>query len=422
MTNNAPIDVTDLFGVKDLVAVVTGGGSGIGLMIAQALEANGAIVYILGRRKETLDKTASTSRHGNIKPIQADVTNKKDLERAVEELTAAHGFVNVVIANSGITGPGLEGLPANPSLSQFREKLWSTSSDEFTNTEKLWSTSSDEFTNTFAVNNTGVFNTVAAFLELLDAGNKRGHVQQRSQVIATASVASFNRQPLAGYAYSSSKAGVVHLMKVFSTALVPYDIRSNIIAPGFYPSEMTEGLLTKQGDKPWPKSVIPEERPGDIQDMAGAVLFLVSRAGGYINGNVLLTDGGRVAVVPSSSSGQRRPHCLPAPQASKRITVVAPDLIDPPGNRKLPFSKAPGPRCPRGRQMQKDAPMDGEDWQMRDAAGSNGVAGPQPPPDQGPSVNGTTSSDEEYDEGYDEEYEDCAVVVNFQQDVVMMIG
>ncbi|PNH53406.1 hypothetical protein VD0002_g2967 [Verticillium dahliae] len=260
MTNNAPIDVTDLFGVKDLVAVVTGGGSGIGLMIAQALEANGAIVYILGRRKETLDKAASTSRHGNIKPIQADVTNKKDLERAVEELTAAHGFVNVVIANSGITGPGLEGLPANPSLSQFREKLWSTSSDEFTNT--------------FAVNNTGVFNTVAAFLELLDAGNKRGHVQQRSQVIATASVASFNRQPLAGYAYSSSKAGVVHLMKVFSTALVPYDIRSNIIAPGFYPSEMTEGLLAKQGDKPWPKSVIPEERPDDIQDMAGAVLFL----------------------------------------------------------------------------------------------------------------------------------------------------
>ncbi|KAM0575029.1 hypothetical protein ACHAP9_001046 [Verticillium nonalfalfae] len=158
-------------------------------MIAQALEANGAIVYVLGRRKETLDKAASTSdikRHGNIKPIQADVTNKKDLERAVEELTAAHGFVNVVIANSGITGPGLEGLPANPSLSQFREKLWSTSSDEFTNT--------------FAVNNTGVFNTVAAFLELLDAGNKRGNVQQRSQVIATASVASFNRQPLAGYA------------------------------------------------------------------------------------------------------------------------------------------------------------------------------------------------------------------------------
>ncbi|KAM0575030.1 hypothetical protein ACHAP9_001047 [Verticillium nonalfalfae] len=97
---------------------------------------------------------------------------------------------------------------------------------------------------------------------------------------------------------------------------------------------------------------------------------------------------------------------MSSPQASERISGVAPYLIDPPGNRKLPFTKAPGPRCPRGRQMQKDAPMDGEDWQMRDAAGSNGVAGPQPPPDQGPSVNGTTSSDEEYDEGYDEEYEE----------------
>ncbi|KAM0335234.1 hypothetical protein ACHAQA_000277 [Verticillium albo-atrum] len=284
MTTNAPIDVADLFGVKGLVAVVTGGGTGIGLMIAQALEANGAIVYILGRRKEALDKAASTARHGNIKAIQADVTSKQDLQRAVEELKTAHGFVNVVIANSGISGPLIDGLAANPNISEFREKLWSASSEEFTNT--------------FAVNNTGVFHTVTAFLELLDEGNKRGNVQQRSQVIATASIAAFNRQPLAGYAYSSSKAGVVHLMKSFATGLVPYSIRSNVIAPGFYPSEMTVDLIAKQKGV-WPKSVVPEERPGDVQDIAGAVLFLVSRAGAYINGNTLITDGGRVSVVPS---------------------------------------------------------------------------------------------------------------------------
>ncbi|KAM0287946.1 hypothetical protein ACHAQH_000012 [Verticillium albo-atrum] len=286
MTTCAPIDVADLFGVKNLVVVVTGGGTGIGLMIAQGLEANGAIVYILGRRKETLDKAAKTARNGNIRPIQADITKKKDLERAVDELKAAHGFVNVVIANSGITGPGLDALPANPSLAQLRETLWSTSSDDFTNT--------------FAVNNTGVFNTVVAFLELLDAGNKRGNVQQRSQVIATASIAAFSRKALAGYAYSSSKAGVVHLMKAFATTLVPYDIRSNVIAPGFYPSEMTEDLFAKQEDNGWPKSLVPEERPGDLQDMAGAVLFLVSRAGGYVNGNTLVTDGGRIGILPSA--------------------------------------------------------------------------------------------------------------------------
>jgi NAD(P)-dependent dehydrogenase (short-subunit alcohol dehydrogenase family) len=84
---------------------------------------------------------------------------------------------------------------------------------------------------------TGVFSTVAAFLTLLDAGNKnrdgeRRALKQRSQVIAIASIGAYNRIPLAGYAYSASKAGVTHMMKQFATAFVPYNIRSNIIAPG----------------------------------------------------------------------------------------------------------------------------------------------------------------------------------------------
>lgn len=249
-----------------------------------------APLYVLGPPpSQPLYVTASdvpsmTQKHGNIRTIQGDVTSKSDLEKAVSQIKSAHGYVNVVIANSGIGGPALKGMPANPSISQWRDFVWN------------WDP--EEFTKTFAVNATGVFFTVAAFLELLDEGNKRGNFKQRSQVIATSSIGAFNRQPM-GFAYGASKSAVVHMMKQLSTVLVPYNIRSNVIAPGFYPSEMTTATVEQHKDG-WPKTTIPEERAGDAEDMVGAVLYLVSRAGAYTNGNVLITDGGRLAVVPSS--------------------------------------------------------------------------------------------------------------------------
>ena len=120
--------------------------------------------------------------HGNIVPIQGDVTKKEDLQRIVNLITAETGYINVFIANSGIQGPGLEGLKPNSALSGLYETLWST---DF-----------DAFTNTYAVNTSAVFFSVIAFLPLLEAGNVKGNVIQKSQVIATSSVASFNRTAL----------------------------------------------------------------------------------------------------------------------------------------------------------------------------------------------------------------------------------
>ncbi|RYP50613.1 hypothetical protein DL768_003895 [Monosporascus sp. mg162] len=280
------IDAGDLFTVKGLIAVVTGGGTGIGLMIAQALEANGAIVYIIGRRKEVLHNAASTAKHGNIHAIEGDVTNKADLSRAVDYIKEKHGYVNVVVANSGVVGPSVLGLPQDASLSEFRSHLWG------------WD--SDAFTDTYAVNVTAVFFTLVAFLELLDEGNKRGNLGQRSQFIATSSIGAYNRPCLSGYAYDSSKAAVIHMVKQLSTNLVPYGIRANAIAPGLYPSEMTGYLMDMAAKDGWSKQFIPEQRPGNIQDMAGAILFLTSRAGAYVNGNVVLTEGGRLGVIPST--------------------------------------------------------------------------------------------------------------------------
>jgi NAD(P)-dependent dehydrogenase (short-subunit alcohol dehydrogenase family) len=146
------------------------------------------------------------------------VTSKDDLQQIVDHITKADGFINVLIANSGISGPGIQGLKPESSLSEVRSVLWATDSEAYTNT--------------YAVNSTALFFSVIAFLELLDAGNAKGNVEQKSQVIATSSVASFNRQAFAGFAYGTSKAAVTHLMKQFSTMLSGYHIRSNVIAPG----------------------------------------------------------------------------------------------------------------------------------------------------------------------------------------------
>lgn len=134
------------------------------------------------------------------------------------EIGSSSGLVNSLICNAGINGPSLANMPANPSLAQFREYAWG------------WD--ADHFNETFAVNTTAVFNTAIAFLELLDAGNQRSGLAQKSQIIATSSIGAFNRSALAGYAYSGAKAAVVHIMKQLATSLVPYNIRANIIAPG----------------------------------------------------------------------------------------------------------------------------------------------------------------------------------------------
>ncbi|KAI1086276.1 NAD(P)-binding protein [Rostrohypoxylon terebratum] len=275
------LDPSDLFGVKGLVVVITGGGSGIGLMMTKALESNGAIVYIMGRRKEVLDEAANTAKHGNIRVIQGDVLNRADLERAVAEIKSTVGYVNVVIANSGIANFNAPGMLAETDLTKFRNLLLGLDPAEMTKT--------------FAVNTTGVFNTIVAFLELLDAGNKCG-LKQRSQVIATGSMGAYSRMPYSGYAYGPSKAAVTQMMKQFATSFVPFNIRSNILAPGFYPSDMTGSAQSRIKDK----TFVPEQRFGDIEDMSGAILFMVSKAGAYLNGNVLVTDGGRLSIMPST--------------------------------------------------------------------------------------------------------------------------
>ncbi|KAF8461346.1 hypothetical protein BDZ91DRAFT_737186 [Kalaharituber pfeilii] len=294
-------DATKLFSAKGLVCVVTGGGTGIGLMIATALEHNGAEkVYIVGRRKEILENAAKTNnKFGRIIPIVGDVTSKASLQAMVDQITAEIGYINLLVANSGITGPLQKALVTQasnyPDVASVRKFLWDN------HDEDLWAS-------TFQTNITGVYLTTVAFLDLLDEGNRRKVVTQTSQVVAVSSTAAFHRLPGTGIAYSASKAGMTHMMKMMSTILGSHNIRVNIVAPGVYPSQMSAGeeidgrnrSVHVLEDKVYPAHEIPMQRAGQEQEMAATILWLAGEGGGYTSGCIVVTDGGRLSILPGS--------------------------------------------------------------------------------------------------------------------------
>ncbi|KAJ5678050.1 Short-chain dehydrogenase/reductase SAT3 [Penicillium maclennaniae] len=299
------LQASNLFSVQDRVAVITGGGSGLGRIIARALAINGASkVFVLGRREDALRETVAQAPSGIVIPIQCDVTSKESLEAAYSAVTAQTSHVDVLFANSGIMGPMMRHTSkpdgSLPTLSEVRDELFSIPMEEFTKV--------------LDVNVTGAYYTALAFLPLLEAANKRRPAPQvgvttppTAQVIFTSSIAGFNRKVPFSYAYNASKAAVTHVVKTLSTSLLPYHIRVNGIAPGLYFSEMASQIFDDRdvsgggiSEGSHPASLIPLTRSGSEEDFAGLVIWMSSASGGYVNGAMMLTDGGRVAAAPST--------------------------------------------------------------------------------------------------------------------------
>lgn len=272
--------------------------------MARALAANGASkIYLLGRRPEPL-ASAAAENPGVLIPLPCDVTSTTSLQSAVDRITSEVGFINLLVANSGILGP-TTGWDPSLSVSEVRSKLFTQESFA-------------GMTDTLNVNVTGAFFTIVAFLELLDAGNKHAVTKGgfgkplregsdvpsvQSQVIVTSSIAAYSRTTMTKPAYGASKAAILHLTKQASTNLARYGIRANTLAPGLFPSEMASSLI---GDRdPGKESYddpkfLPSRRFGGDEEMGGTVLYLASRPGAYCNGMVLMVDGGRLSVMLGS--------------------------------------------------------------------------------------------------------------------------
>ncbi|TFK63134.1 NAD(P)-binding protein [Pluteus cervinus] len=321
-------DPRSIFNVEGMVVVITGGGTGIGLMMATALEHNGATVYIIGRRLQVLEKAAQeNSKYGKIIPLQGDITKRESLLQIVEAVKAQHGYIDLLINNAGIARnlyphplpsphephptnpPSPPGSPSSgptvPSIKAFQNALWDTGSPE-------------DFAETFATNVTSVYYTTVAFLDLLHQGNLRKQRDEfptgllggslprppyhSSQVLSVSSSGSFRLDSkVLSPSYTLSKSACTHLGKLLANLLAPWGIRSNVLAPGVWPSEMTTNPTP--GFKLDPSllaATVPLKRVGTDEDMAGAILFLASRAGAYVNGAVWLVDGGRVGTVAST--------------------------------------------------------------------------------------------------------------------------
>ncbi|KAF2732415.1 NAD(P)-binding protein [Polyplosphaeria fusca] len=289
MANTVDLHAAKLFDVKNYVCVVTGGGTGIGLMSAQALAANGAKVYITGRRLEALEKAAK-SHHphqgGQIIPLgPCDVTSKEDLGKLCDELASKEKHINLLVCAAGISGAKAE--PTEEEATSLKDKLWNNETFE------IWN-------QTYNTDVTSVYFTTVALLPLLQAGTEsHGHLS--ASVIVISSMSGIMRDSQGHFSYNAAKGGTVHLTKLMSAEFQKVRIRVNSIAPGYFPSEMTakesDDRMKSQlpDEKIQEKGHVPMGRAGHDEEMAQAVLFLTKCA--YVNGEIIAVDGGVLNVV-----------------------------------------------------------------------------------------------------------------------------
>ncbi|HEY7145597.1 MAG TPA: glucose 1-dehydrogenase [Streptosporangiaceae bacterium] len=244
------------------VALITGGGSGIGRATATAFAREGATVVVAGRRAEPLDQTVAqiTGEGGQASAVTADVSSPADAARLITTTVQRHGGLHIAFNNAGIleTGP----------LADMDEAAWERQ---------------------LAVNLTGVFLTMKHEIAHMRAGG--GGV-----IVNTASsVGAHLRLPYLG-GYAATKAAVSALTKAAALECIGDGIRVNAISPG--PMRTAMSLLsgeTESGRDLRLKDALPAGRAGSLDEAAAAVLWLASPGSGFVIGHDLVVDGGAAA-------------------------------------------------------------------------------------------------------------------------------
>jgi NAD(P)-dependent dehydrogenase (short-subunit alcohol dehydrogenase family) len=243
------------------IALVTGGTSGIGLATAKKFVAEGAYVFITGRRRANLDEAVKTIGQTNVTAIKGDVGNLSDLDVLFEAIRTKKGRLDILFANAG-----------GGTLSS------------------LGSITEEHFDTTFNTNVKGVVFTVQKALPLLSEG---------ASVVLNASTTSV-KGTAAFSIYSASKAAVRNLARSWILDLKGRNIRINVISPGVVPTPGYDGLgLTKeqiQGFIDFQVNTIPSGRAGTPEEIAKAVTFLASDDSSFVNGIELFVDGGMTQI------------------------------------------------------------------------------------------------------------------------------
>ncbi|GAB7364934.1 hypothetical protein MBLNU230_g5722t1 [Neophaeotheca triangularis] len=292
--DNEQMKASSLFDVSHITALVTGGATGVGLMITQALVANGAKVYITGRRQEVLDQTVKlySTGPGSIHAIQGDVSKKDECIRLASELSQKESKgLHLLVNNAGVardqkTQFAVAGMPQMDSPEAISKHFLQTP-------EESW----DE---TFRINVTGAYYMSMAFLPLLAKGRDvtPGYT---SQIVNVSSISGAMKGMSGGQpAYAASKAAFTHLSRMLATTIKDTKVRCNVIAPGPFPSEMTAGSSGEDNKSKLDMQVTnPAGRVGHDTDMGATILFLAGKGGVFYNEQIMYPDGGKTLIEPA---------------------------------------------------------------------------------------------------------------------------
>jgi NAD(P)-dependent dehydrogenase (short-subunit alcohol dehydrogenase family) len=251
------VDVQQLFSLAGRSALVTGGSRGIGRMIAEGFLRAGARVYISARKAEACDATAAElSALGPCVSLPADVSTQDGVRQLVAAYQRHEPALDILVNNAGAA--------------------WGAPYDEFP--EGGWDKVLD-------LNLKAPFFLTQALTPLLRAAA----TDHLAKVIHIASIDGVSVNPQHTYSYQASKAGLIHLTRRMALHLAPQRIGVSAIAPGAFASSMNKDARDHADEV---AGRIPLGRVGSPEDMAGAAIYLASRAGDYVVGSTLIVDGG----------------------------------------------------------------------------------------------------------------------------------
>lgn len=250
------------FDLTGRVALVTGGGSGLGFAIAEGLSRAGARVALNGRNVDKLEAAASrlTGQGFEVRVVPFDVTDRATVRAGVAELERVAGAVDILVNNAAVNKRG--------PLDTFAE---------------------DDWRDLIAANVDGPFYVTQAVLPGMKS-------RRAGKIVNICSLASDLGRPNI-VPYAVSKGGLKQMTRALAVELAPHNIQVNGIAPGYFRTEMNEALMADPDFDGWVRNRTPARRWGEPHELVGAAILLASSASDFINGQVLFVDGGLTASV-----------------------------------------------------------------------------------------------------------------------------